>query len=169
MRITLSLALLVLAGCSGAGTGVRYDAGQNMTMFESRAIDIGKPIGDASLGSARITMRAEASCAGEECVPGTYEVSLSKAGGNDASSDYASVSFETDDGTVSFKSGASSGSQAQFFSTNQGEFVRLSVPFDIFESFATSPTLTVRLGGSSYVVNYDRRSGFRKLLPEQQG
>ena len=167
MRFALGLSLLALAACSSSsGSAVQYDEGQNMTRFQSRAINIGKPVGDTSLGSTRITMMAEASCMGEGCSPGTYEVALSKAGGNDAASDYTAISFETDNGAISFSGNASSGAQAQFFSTNQGEFVRLSVPPEIFESFATSPTLTIRLGASVYTLGYDRRSGLRKMLPE---
>ena len=102
---------------------------------------------------------------GEGCEPGEYQVSLAKSGGNDASSDYSFIAFETNEGTITFGDNAAAGSSAQFFSTAQGEFARLNLPADIFASFANSPTMTIRLGGSAYSLDYDRRAGLRSLLP----
>lgn len=168
MRTLLATLLLGLSACASSGTGIRYDAERGQTYYESRAISLGDPVGASGLGSARITLQAEAQCEGQACAPRRYDVSLSKSGGSSAAADYSSISFETDQGTVSFGGQNAPGSSAQFFDAQQGEFARLSVPAEIFRSFATASTLTIRLGGNTYQIGHARRAGLRSLLPEGQ-
>ena len=119
------------------------------------------------MGAARILLSAEAECEGEGCEPDAYDVSLVKSGGNSAVADYNQVTFETREGSVSFGDGVDADGRVQFYSVMQGEFVRLTVPAHIFQSFAESPTLTIRLGGQTYRLSYERRSALRRLLPAE--
>ena len=159
------VALSVVVAACAPPPGVRYDAGRDVSVFESTAINIGQPIQGTTLGASRIALTASAQCAGEGCVPEDYVVALSKDGGNAAVADYDYITFETEDGTVSFGDEFDADGAAQFFSTTQGEFVRLSVPARIYASFAESPTLTIRLGASAYQIAYQRRAPLRRLLP----
>lgn len=164
MRTSSLAALLVLAACSGPG-GARYDAATDTTTYRAPATSIGAPSSGGSLGAAQISIGAEATCRGADCAPDRYEITLSKAGGNTAVTDYSQVSFETQEGTISFGDQVNADGTAQFYSVSQGEFVRLSVPSHIYRSLATAPSLTIRLGGSVYTLSYGRRAPLRSILP----
>ena len=167
LRALPFVAALVLTGCSGASlqNGGQYDANRNETFYRSTSVDIGLPTQGGMRGASRVTLSAEATCMGEACVPDEWTLSLSKAGGNTAVADYDQISFETSDGTITFGNDVDAVRSAKFFSTTQGEFVRLSIPTYMFASFAESPSFVVRLGGSLYSVPYDRRGAFRRVLP----
>ena len=154
---------LVFSACSGS-SGARYDAGTNRTTYESRAVNLGQSVQGSNLGTTRITMRAEGSCAGQACAPETYEVSLNKAGGNNASISYDTVAFETEEGTVTYSNDQGADRSAQFFAVAQGEIIRISLPSDIYASFATAETLTIRLGSSVYRLDRSARAPLRDIL-----
>ncbi len=165
----LIAALVLLSGCAGPGpaSAGRYNASRNVTSFRSTAINLGAPIQGGSLGATRILLSADAECRGEGCTPTEFAVSLSKAGGSAAVSDYNEITFETPDGSVSFGDAVNADGSAQFYSVAQGEIVRLLVPTHIFRSFATSSTLTIWLGSSTYRLAYDQRAPLRRLLPAE--
>lgn len=170
LRLLLAATAFVLAGCSGAqpSDSGHYDAARNETSYQSPATDIGAPAQGGMRGASKITLSAEATCQGEDCTPGEWTLSLSKSGGNNAVADYDQISFETAEGSVTFGNAVEALRSAKFFSSAQGEFVRISVPTRIFTSFAESPMLLIRLGGNIYSLPYERRGTLRRMLASAQ-
>lgn len=171
MRIAIAIGVLVsLWSCSGptGGDPASYDPVRNETSFRSSAVPLGRPSGGGAFSSRRVTLRAEATCLGQGCTPEQFVLSLRQTGEAATGTDFDQISFETAEGAISFGTGADADRSAEFFFGTQGEFARLAVPLDIYRSFATAPSLTIRLGGESYVLNRDRRGALRALLPTSE-
>ena len=169
-----SAALLVLAGCSAStstsGVG-SYDATSGLSRYESAPVPLGRSSSAGYASKVSLILRAEGECLGEGCAPASYDVSIANRGSNEVATSINQVVFSTPEGTVSFEPGnqsESSASPVTFFNSGRGELVRVRLPLDVFASFATSPTLTVRLGSQEHQVPYDARATLRRMLPDAE-
>ena len=165
----LLVALLFAAGCSAPSFGNgSYDAASGVTRYESSAVPLGRSSSAGYASKVSLVLRAEAECPGEACAPSSYVVSIVNRGTNELAISFNQVVFSTPQGTVSFEPGRqteSSTSPVTFFNSGRGELVRISVPTDIFASFAASRTLSIRLGSQDYQVPYEARASLRRMLP----
>ena len=171
MRAAPLLALAVsLAACSAPRGGASYNASTGMTTFESTSIPLGQSTTSGYGSGTELVMSAEAECMGEGCVPETFVISISNPTANEMSTDYEQVVFMTPEGSVSFQPGSqTNGETTQFFSSGRGELVRISLPRDIYTTFATSRDFSVQLGSRDYRVPYAARASMRRLLPTTEG
>ena len=165
LPITLTLGLF--SGCSGAtGAGASFNSETGMTTYESSRIALGRASSAQLTGGDSIVLEAEAECFGEGCRPESYLIKLVNPTANEISSEFNQVVFTTPQGTVSFEPGQTMNGQTIVFNrSGRGELVRLSIPRDIFTSFATAQPFTIRLGSSIYTVPYERRGSLRAMIP----
>ena len=167
--LVLLVASLAVAGCSATPPGAgSYDATAGLTRYRSAPIPLGRSAQAGYASNTALVLRAEAECSGEGCPPDQYTVSVVNTGSNEIAADFNQVVFTTPQGTISFDPGRqseSSSSPVAFFSSGRGELIRISLPADIFASFATANTLSVRLGASEYTIPYESRSSLRRMIP----
>ena len=144
-----------------------------MTTYESSRIPLGSSAAGAVGSNSSLVFRATAECTGEECAPDEYTVSISNPSANEVAVDYNQIEFSTPDGAILFgestnlnRPGANQSAfdNAVFFRSGRGELVRMSIPRDIFFSFATSRTLSIRMGSQTYSLPYDTRGSLRRML-----
>lgn len=166
-RLTLALGL-VLSGCSASTLGSGdYDADANLTRYQSAPVPLGRATQGTYASGVRLILRASGECVGEGCTPASYVISVSNTGATEVASDFNQVIFATPDGSISFDAGRDAegaDNSTVFFNSGRGELVRLLIPSDIFASFATSPTLSVKLGAQEYAVPYESRASLRRML-----
>lgn len=169
MKSSLILSLLVMIGCASAERGMRsgYDPETGATTYTSSKVLAGNIDAAAGLLSGQhVSMRAVASCAGEDCRPSLVDLVFLNDSSKDLSLDYRRVQIRF--GGMSFDwEDLERHNEPRHYMVPRGEFIRVPMSWTDFSRMAASREVAIIFGLTgtrTIIVPHTRLAAFRDLV-----
>jgi hypothetical protein len=164
----LLLLLFLLWGCTASRPAlVTFEAGSNLTRFESPKVRVGNIGMSGGLTSGqRVMMKAFASCAGRGCKPEQVEIVFLNDSSSDLNLDYRRVQIVFRGNSLDWED-RSRVHEPLYYHVPRGEFTRVPLSWVDFVGMATAPDVDIFFGltGATHLrMPIDRREGLRELV-----